>query len=322
MLVLVGLFLIMLIGYEGERNILPEAQLRIDRLNNWNSEALDIVECPNLPPGFVDMGETGGWILMHKEELQKLGVSVRWNHAKMLYEIVSEEETSSALCKSHQTPISTAKRSNAELEIKKHPGNFTSFRLETRTGVTIITDPYKMDEDVQADIVTVSHYHSDHSDFSRIVGEYRLIDTVGIYEENGIRITGIAGHNNKGDTDTTNIIYVFDMDGIRLAQFASQGELPTQDMFVKIGEVDILIIQTYGWERGKLTAGEARSIIQKLQAKIVIPAHTDAGQTETLISLFGGNSESYLDGKLIVTETDLAEQKTTKIVILDVPEIR
>ena len=219
-------------------------------------------------------------------------------------------------------PTNTAQAtlSHEILRIKKYPGTFTSFRLETPTGVTIITDPYKMDEDVPADIVTVSHYHSDHSDFSRITGEYLLVDLVGNYDEKGIKITGVAGHHTKGDTSTTNVIYVFDIDGIRLAQFASQGELPTEEMFAQIGQVDILIIQILGWERGKLTVGEARRISQRLQAKIVIPAHTNAGQTDSLISSLGGKSERYLDGRLEVSEYTLAEQQTPQVVILDVPE--
>jgi hypothetical protein len=104
LLIFVGLFLTMLIGCEGEENLPSEAKTLLDELNGWDSEALDIIECPDLHPGYADLGETRGWILTHKEELRKLGFNARWDHAKMMYEVVSEEQAPSALCGSQ--PIS------------------------------------------------------------------------------------------------------------------------------------------------------------------------------------------------------------------------
>ena len=97
-----------IVGCKDEKDISPEAQSLLDELNKWDSEALDIIECPNLHSGYGDLGETSGWIQMNKERLQKLGVSVRWNHEKMQYEVVSREEASSALCTEQPTsPIAT-----------------------------------------------------------------------------------------------------------------------------------------------------------------------------------------------------------------------
>jgi hypothetical protein len=209
---------------------------------------------------------------------------------------------------------------NSKLWITKYPENLTSFKLKTSNGITIITDPYLMNEDVQADIVTSSHYDSDHSDFSRISGEYLLLDMnkVGVFNEKEITITGIAGHHNTGDTSTTNVIFTFDMDGIRLAQFASQGEMPTEDMFAQIGKVDILIIQVFTEGYGKLSTKEAANIAQRLQAKIIIPAHGDTSQTDVFASLLGIKSEVIVTGKLMVTKAELEKQQTPRVVVLDV----
>jgi L-ascorbate metabolism protein UlaG (beta-lactamase superfamily) len=206
-----------------------------------------------------------------------------------------------------------------ELHIYKYPGNNTCFKFVTSHGVSMITDPYGMNEDVQPDIVTVSHDHGDHRDFSHIAGEYQLINTEGTFDEKGIQITGVAGHHNRDDKTTTNIIYVFDLDGFRLAQFASQGEMPTEDMFNQIGEVDILIIQIYGTANWKLSAEDASIIAKRLQAKIVIPAHTDTSQNEPLAALLGVKAEEIVTGKLIVTKAGLAEQQTPRVVVLDSP---
>jgi hypothetical protein len=206
-----------------------------------------------------------------------------------------------------------------ELWIIKYPGNFTSFKFVTSQGVIIITDPYGMNEDVQPDIVTISHDHADHGDLPRIGGEYQLIRMAGTFDVKGIKITGVAGHHNRDDKTTTNIIYVFDIGDIRLAQFASQGEMPTEAMFSQIGKVDILIIQIYGTANWKLSVEEASSIAKRLQARIVIPAHTDTTKNDTLARLLGVQAENLVTGKLMVTKADLAEQQMPRVVILDMP---
>jgi len=186
-------------------------------------------------------------------------------------------------------------------------------------GVTIITDPYKITEDTSADIVTISHYHSDHADFSHLTGAYRLIDTAGAFSEKGVKIIGVAGHHNKGDVDTTNIIYVFDFNGIRLAQFASQGDMPTAEMFAQIGTVDVLIIQFFSRNVGeKLAPFEANSIAQRLHARIIIPAHGDLGSMDRLEALWG-KLEHVSSGELVVKQSELADLSTPRVILLDRP---
>jgi hypothetical protein len=232
--------------------------------------------------------------------------------------VASPQATATSVPTATAAPVTPTPAPPEGLRIHKYPGNYTCFRLTTSAGITIITDPYNMDEDVQADIVTLSHEHADHADLSRITGEYALVNTVGGFSESGIDITGIGGHHNKGDGSTTNIIYVFDVDGVRLAQFASQGDMPTEDMFAQIGTVDVLIIQVYAGG-GKLLPSEARDIVQRLQAKIVIPAHGDPNLTDDLAALLGGESEYVPAGELVVTRGDLSGLQTPRVVTLDVP---
>jgi len=204
-----------------------------------------------------------------------------------------------------------------ELQIQKYPNNYTSFKLKTPSGIILILDPYAMDEDVQAEIVTSSHHHVDHTDFSRITGKYELINTPGVFNLHGIQITGVAGHHNKYDPEITNIIYTFDLEGIHLAEFASQGEMPTEEMFTQIGKVDILIIQFFSGTGSKLSTQDAVLIAQKLRAKIIIPAHGEPGEAEVLASLLNAPIENIATGKLTVTQEGLAKQSTPKVVRLD-----
>ncbi len=217
-------------------------------------------------------------------------------------------------------PATQAAQNQKGVLITKYPGNYTCFKFETAEGVIILTDPYNMNETVRADIVTTSHKDFDHADFSRIEGTYQLDDTTGTHTFRGITITGVAGHHNRYDTTTSNIIYVFEMDGLRLAQFASQGERPTEAMYAAIGNVDILIIQIYGAEQKKLDAQEAAQIAQRLQARIVIPAHTDTSQNDRLAAwLTTEKSQKITSGQLFVTQASLAGQDKPRVIVLDTP---
>jgi hypothetical protein len=74
-------------GEESSDEISSEVQAIVDKLNDWDKEELDVVECPNLYPNRVSSGETKGWIITHKQELEKLGFTVKWNHDKKIYEL-------------------------------------------------------------------------------------------------------------------------------------------------------------------------------------------------------------------------------------------
>ena len=70
----------------------------------------------------------------------------------------------------------------------------------------------------------------------------------------------------------------------------------------------------------KLDVGEAVRIAQRLQAKIVIPAHTGTSRNDPLASMITGEeSEKISTGKLWVTRAGLASQITPRVVVLDVP---
>ena len=205
-----------------------------------------------------------------------------------------------------------------QLRITKYPGDNSAFKIETPTGLVIITDPCDMTEEVEPDIVFVSHSHDDHADFSHLKGPYQIIDKAGNFNVKGVAITGIDGHHNRGDQTVTNHIFVFELEGLRIAQFGSQGDLPTEEMFRQIGSVDILFIQIYGALYLKLSPTQAYDIVQRLQAKLVIPQHGDPKNTDYLIQWIKGPSEKIASGQIIVSKEELDKLPKTKVVSLDV----
>ena len=174
-----------------------------------------------------------------------------------------------------------------------------------------------MDPGTRANIVTESHNHFDHADVAAIVQPYKLITTTGSFQVSGVAITGVSGYHNRGDTSLTNIIYVFDLAGIRLAQFASQGDPPTEAMLAQIDHADILIAQVCNGG-SKLSFQEVRDIVTRLSVKLIIPAHCGSGNTLPFAQFMAGSSvESFLDGTLTVAPEDLEKIKAPQIMILD-----
>jgi L-ascorbate metabolism protein UlaG (beta-lactamase superfamily) len=197
---------------------------------------------------------------------------------------------------------------SGQVRIEKHPGDFACFEIRTLEGLTIVSDPYALERTVAPDIVTESHQHGDHTDTSRLAGDYLLVTQPGERSLPGVKITGIAGKHGKGDHSVTNVIFVFDLQGIRIAHFASQGVPPDEEAYAKLGRVDVLMIQgslrdTHLSE--KLTGDECCRIVERLRPAIVIPAHGSPGMAEHLARCFGKEVERVPSGVIWVQQEDL-----------------
>ena len=64
----------------------------LDRLNAWNKDAIDVCERPAAHSNMVDSGETSAFINVEKQQLAALGVAVKWNPQKMMYEVAAADE--------------------------------------------------------------------------------------------------------------------------------------------------------------------------------------------------------------------------------------
>jgi L-ascorbate metabolism protein UlaG (beta-lactamase superfamily) len=208
------------------------------------------------------------------------------------------------------------------IRITKYPQNYTAFKIEIQDGPTIITDPFVLTERVHADIVTESHQHMDHTDVSHILEPYTLLTKPGAFDVAGVKITGVGGAHNKYESNPlalsdTNVIYVFDLGDMRLAQFASQGELPTPAMFAQIGKVDVLIIQIFSAHDTKLNMLDAEKIANELSAQVIIPAHGEPGLNEEFAQHIGADFKEEPSGVLELNSSDLDQLKKPVVVVLD-----
>lgn len=157
----------------------------------------------------------------------------------------------------------------------------SSFSICLNNGKKIITDPYEHLAYAgsikyfpilpQADVVTVSHHHSDH-DFVEDFTNSKVIDYPGKEEFDGFVIEGISSFHDKvqGEQRGENIIFLIKAEELTVAHC---GDLGTVDLdYKKFSPIDILMVPIGGLNL-TLNAKEALFVAEKLKAKIVIPMH-------------------------------------------------
>ncbi|MFV9568124.1 MBL fold metallo-hydrolase [Thermoanaerobacter mathranii] len=185
------------------------------------------------------------------------------------------------------------------------------FKISSERGTIIVTDPF--DEsvgypmpNVRADIVTSSHSHFDHNYFKAIKGNFDIVDTVGEHDIKGIKIKGVSTFHDEeqGTKRGKNIVFVFDIDGIKVCHMGDLGHILTEKQIEEIGSVDVLLIPVGGYYT--IDAKQAVEVMNQLKPKITIPMHYKTelinfpiDTVDNFLSMTGGKkiSSSQMDVK-------------------------
>lgn len=152
------------------------------------------------------------------------------------------------------------------------------FKITSSKGIRILTDPfddnvgYKIPS-VEADIVTTSHSHYDHNFVDCVMGNFEVLDKVGNFYVKDIPILGVPTYhdNEAGAKRGDNIVYVFEVDGIRVCHLGDLGHILNPEQIVMLGKIDVLMIPVGG--NYTINAEEAIEVVEALKPKIVIPMH-------------------------------------------------
>lgn len=152
------------------------------------------------------------------------------------------------------------------------------FMLTAADGTRILTDPfnekvgYKVPH-VETDLVTCSHGHYDHHSVEVVKGHPTVIDKPGKHQFKGISITGThLWHDHEhGTARGDNTVFVYEIDGLRIAHMGDLGHVPDQTQAASIGHIDIMMIPVGGYYT--IDAQEAVKVIDIFSPKIIIPMH-------------------------------------------------
>ena len=154
------------------------------------------------------------------------------------------------------------------------------FLITSSDGVRVITDPYVVGGGIEyspvretADIVAVSHDHSDHSNVSAVQGKPEVVKGGGTRTARGVEFRGIATQHDasQGQQRGANTVFCFTIDGIRLCHLGDLGHVLTPGQIDEIGVVDILLVPVGGFYT--IDASAAGEVCGQLKPRISIPMH-------------------------------------------------
>jgi L-ascorbate metabolism protein UlaG (beta-lactamase superfamily) len=162
------------------------------------------------------------------------------------------------------------------------------FLIETSQNTRIITDPmamgdYKIPEDIEPDIVTISHEHFDHNQVDVVSGKPSVLrglssggkDFAPIEEKiKDVKIYMVASYHdeNQGQQRGKNAIFVFEFDGLKVVHLGDLGHELTDEQVEKIGTVDVVMIPVGGTYT--IFAEAADKVVAQLNPKLIVfPMH-------------------------------------------------
>ena len=230
----------------------------------------------------------------------------------------------------------------------------SAFRVTSPRGVSIMVDPwrndpsgawglwYRMDfPETEVDIGMSTHAHFDHDALDRVDANMLLDRMAGTFEIGDVKITGIADKHQcvapgiVAWTDAVkqfegrdqicpptnfrhmdNSLYLIETGGLRLLMWGDNRPEPPQEVWDRIGEVDVVFVPVDG-SRHILDYQQADSVMQKTNAKVAIPHHYLVPETTFVTSTLQDAAEwtqthehTMLDTASIqISKADLADKQ-------------
>jgi L-ascorbate metabolism protein UlaG (beta-lactamase superfamily) len=166
----------------------------------------------------------------------------------------------------------------------------SAFRLAT-DDATVVIDPmgdvaalaargglkleYPPIEGIRADLVLVTHEHADHNGVEAIDGDPVVLrSTAGRLSSPIGDVVAVASEHDDaaGSRRGPNTIFVFELDGIRVAHFGDFGQRALRDEQAEaIGSVDLLFVPVGGGPT--LDAQQAAEVVERLGPRWIVPMH-------------------------------------------------
>jgi L-ascorbate metabolism protein UlaG (beta-lactamase superfamily) len=126
-----------------------------------------------------------------------------------------------------------------------------------------------------ADLLLVTHEHGDHNGVEAITGDPHVIrSTAGRFDTPIGEVVAVASEHDDaaGTARGPNTIFVFSLDGVRIAHFGDFGQPALRpEQRAAIGDVDLAFVPVGG---GPTTgAAAAAAIVRELSPTFAIPMH-------------------------------------------------
>jgi len=184
------------------------------------------------------------------------------------------------------------------------------FLITSKDGTRVITDPYTVGGGINyspvketADVVVVSHDHSDHNNISTVQGKPEVVKGNVTKTAKGIQFKGIASYHDasQGEQRGPNTVFCFTIDDVKLCHLGDLGHVLSPEQINKIGAIDILFVPV--GEPYTIGASVASRVCDQLKPKVVIPMHF---KTPKCVYPIAG-VEGFLKGKKNVRRVEGSE---------------
>jgi L-ascorbate metabolism protein UlaG (beta-lactamase superfamily) len=177
------------------------------------------------------------------------------------------------------------------------------FQLETSAGTKVVFDPHAIPEYgrhlVSADLVLVSHEHTDHNQVEilenamkaklirglKLKGKnlvWNLIDEK--FKDVSVHSVGTYHDKAEGMERGRSTAFVVEADGLKFVHLGDLGHELTPEMVKAIGPVDVLMIPVGGVYT--LNGADAKDVIKQLKPRLyVVPMHYGTKVYEDLLPI-------------------------------------
>ncbi len=198
---------------------------------------------------------------------------------------------------------------------------------EKDTKVSIVIDPFSKEiglklPKLEANILLVTHDHSDHNNVKAVSGNPFVITGPGEYDIKGVFVRGIpAFHDNvEGKERGQTTIYNIQAENISICHLGDLGQKElTPDQVEQVNSVDILMIPVGG--KYTISAKDALKIMSQIEPKITIPMHYSVPKLKIkldglgeFLKTLGVESIEPLNS-LSIKKKDLSEEEARIIVL-------
>jgi L-ascorbate metabolism protein UlaG (beta-lactamase superfamily) len=203
------------------------------------------------------------------------------------------------------------------------------FKITLKSGLKILLDPYGPEvgyapQDVEADVVTVSHDHFDHNNLSHVKGSYSLVSTPGVHTFGELTIEGFeTWHDHSlGAHRGKNTVYRFSVKDIHVAHMGDLGCIPDDSLFDNLCGTDILMIPVGG--NYTIDAQEALTVCERIEPNIIIPMHfktpdskLDIAPLHEFLEAVGREYDVSHHGQCYLTIDKASLKKRTRVVVME-----
>jgi len=200
------------------------------------------------------------------------------------------------------------------------------FRLRGR-GAAVVTDPYppaiglKLSR-MDADVVTVSHDHDNHSYTQVVRDPTYVIRGPGEYEVAEVSVIGVPTYHDadKGARLGRNTVYLIEIDDVRVCHLGDLGHKLDDVEAEAVASPDVLLVPVGG--HMAMNGAQAAEVVRQLEPRYVVPMHYAIPGLKLQLDPIDrflkemGVTASEPQPKLAVQKSSVTEYET-KVVVLE-----